>query len=99
MKRLILVILILVVSLFCYSEKVAVLNEIMKPSLSFAVDGTQLYIPEEGQIFIYSTNDYKLVKKFGKAGEGPQEFRLHPRLPMTIDASGENSFRGIYFCR
>jgi hypothetical protein len=39
------------------------------------MDDTQYYITEGASIFIYSFKDHKLVGKFGKAGEGPREFK------------------------
>jgi hypothetical protein len=40
-----------------YGEKVATLPELMKPSVSFAVDETQIYVPEGATVFIYSKKD------------------------------------------
>lgn len=40
------------------------------------VDGNQMYITEHATIYIYSTKDYHLIKKFGRRGEGPKEFKL-----------------------
>ncbi len=85
LKHIIILILILIV--FCFSgfaEKVAVLPELMKPSI-MAVDDTQLYVTEEASVFIYSLKDFELVKKFGRAGQGPQEFFIVPTLPLVID--------------
>ncbi|MCK4766300.1 MAG: hypothetical protein KAW12_29160 [Candidatus Aminicenantes bacterium] len=75
MRRIILILFLvfLVFTAFSYAEKVAVLEEIMKPG-SIAVDEKQVYINEDTTIFIYSLKDYTLKKKFGKAGEGPEEF-------------------------
>lgn len=81
------IILILIILVFCFSgfaERVAVLPELMKPRI-MAVDDTQLYVTEEASVFIYSLKDFKLVKKFGSAGQGPQEFFIVPTVPLTID--------------
>jgi hypothetical protein len=78
--------------LFCwaiYGEKVATLPELMKPSVSFAVDETQMYVPEGATIFIYSKKDYKLVKKFGREGEGPKEFKIIPEVPLSVTPKGD----------
>lgn len=100
------IILILILVLFCFSgfaEKVAVLPELMKPKI-MAVDDTQLYVTQEAAVFIYSLKDYQLVKKFGKAGEGPQEFHVLPQVPLIIDVRTDriivNSFGKIsYFTK
>jgi hypothetical protein len=38
------------------------------------MENDRLYITEETTVYIYSTQDYHLIKKFGKSGEGPGEF-------------------------
>jgi hypothetical protein len=81
------IILILILLVFCFSgfaAKVAVLPELMKPKV-MAVDDTQLYVTEEASVYIYSLKDFQLVKKFGRAGQGPQEFHIVPTVPLTID--------------
>lgn len=100
------IILILIMVVFCFSgfaAKVAVLPELMKPKV-MAVDDTQLYVTEEASVFIYSLKDYQLVKKFGRAGQGPQEFHVLPQVPLIIDVSTDriivNSFGKIsYFTK
>ncbi len=86
MKKIILLLLILMVTLFLYPSKVTTLTEVMKPG-TISVDENQLYITEGASIFIYSLKDFSLLKKFGKQGQGPQEFALHPRVPVSLDVS------------
>jgi hypothetical protein len=103
-KHIIILILILVV--FClsgFAAKVAVLPELMKPG-AMAVDDTRLYVTQEASVFIYSLKDFQLVKKFGRAGQGPQEFHILPQLPLNIDVRTDrlivNSFGKIsYFTK
>ena len=77
-KKILFVIQILLVSVFFFGAKVAVLPEITHP-YGFRVDGDRFYVTEGVTIFIYSTKDYKLKKKFGKEGEGPGEILLDRR--------------------
>ena len=63
------------------AAKVAVLSELQRPA-SITVDGNQVFITEGINVYIYSAKDYSLQKKFGKEGEGPQEFKHHPN-PMS----------------
>jgi len=86
MKKIILLLLILMVTLFLYASKVTTLTEVMKPG-TISVDENQLYVTEGASIFIYSLKDFSLLKKFGKQGQGPQEFALHPRVPVSLDVS------------
>jgi len=53
-------------------------NHIMPDAL--AVDDRQLYICEGFAVFIYSLEDFSLIGRFGKRGEGPGEFKGQPRL-------------------
>ncbi len=59
------------------------LEEIFNPS-SIKVGDQYIYIVQEANIFIYSAKDFKLFKKFGRVGEGPQEFKkpIAPWLPI-----------------
>lgn len=56
-----------------FSKLVTTFPDIARPS-RIMVDGNSLYIVEYPHIYIYSLEDYKLIKKIGKKGEGPQEF-------------------------
>ena len=60
---------------FLAAKKIAVFEELMKP-LSMAMDDQNFYIAEGTTIYIYDRKSYSLVKKFGKRGEGPQEFNM-----------------------
>jgi hypothetical protein len=53
--------------------KVIPLPDVVNPA-SVTLDENQLYITEGTSIYIYSLPDFKLIKKFGKRGEGPREF-------------------------
>jgi len=55
-------------------SKIVELPEIQDPHLILA-DKDQLYIAESNAISIYSLKNLKLVKKFGRMGEGPGELK------------------------
>jgi len=57
------------------AKKVATFPDILTP-YDLLVDEEHLYINESATIYIFSLKDYSLVKKFGKKGEGPGEFKL-----------------------
>jgi hypothetical protein len=90
MRKMVLVLLVVLLTGVGFAEKVATLHEVMKPGTILGVDDTQFYVTENATIFIYSLKDYKLIKKFGKQGEGPREFMVHPRVPITIDVSTDD---------
>ena len=55
MKKIILLLLILMITLFLYPSKVATLAEVLKPG-TISVDDNQLYVTEGTSVFIYSLN-------------------------------------------
>ncbi len=89
------VILFLVLSIGI-SARVVPLPEVMRPH-DISVDSDQLYICEHEEISIYSLKDFKRVKKFGKKGEGPQEFKsvVHVNCQsdqLVVESIGKLSF-------
>ncbi|NIM15917.1 MAG: hypothetical protein GTO45_28285 [Candidatus Aminicenantes bacterium] len=62
------------------AKKIATLEDIMRPD-AMEMGNNRLYITERATIYIYSLEDFRLVKKFGKEGEGPREFRIIPFGP------------------
>jgi hypothetical protein len=98
MKRIFVLVILLMSSFFCFGEKVVQLPDLLKPE-SLTVDDNQFYINEKASVFIYSLKDFNLKKKFGKAGEGPQEFRVQGQLlivprekDLLINSFGKLSF-------
>ncbi len=75
MRKTNLVILLLLLANLVFATKIVPLPEIIKPDL-IKVDGDDMVIAEKASISIYSLKNFKLIKKFGKEGEGPQEFKL-----------------------
>jgi|GEM_PF-2176256 len=70
---------VLMVVLFCLpvQSKSVELGEIVNPG-TLTVGEKHLYITESIHVFIYTVDGTRLVKKLGKAGEGPWEFRKSP---------------------
>ena len=64
---------------------------------SVYADGDQIYITEETSIYIYGREDFKLRKKFGREGEGPQEFKGFASLYVYPDYLLVNSTGRISF--
>jgi len=78
-----LLVLVLLLTNFVFATKTVLLPDVIKPDI-LKVDKKHLVIAEGASISIYSLEDFKLIKKFGKQGEGPQEFRLFP-FGMGLD--------------
>lgn len=82
-----------------YAEKMGVLSSTAKPD-NITIHGNELYIVEGAEIFIYSLKDLKLVRKFGKRGEGPGEMLVIPNryyncLHVTDDAIYAESYNKL----
>jgi hypothetical protein len=77
-------VLILVVSVSPVS--VARFPDLEEPTAVF-IDHNQVFITDGVTIYIYSLQDFKLQKKFGKSGPEAQEFKPYeyPNLPIYID--------------
>jgi hypothetical protein len=60
-----------------FSAEGNVIPDIYNPG-SITVDENHIYITQRVEVFIYSKKDLKLLYKFGKIGEGPQEFKQSP---------------------
>jgi hypothetical protein len=56
-----------------FAEKITTFPQLQKPE--FINVGENLICINEGAVvFLYDLNDFKLIKKFGRNGEGPGEF-------------------------
>lgn len=80
-----------------------VIPDVMNPD-SIALDDTRIYITQGPEVFIFNRRSLERVSVFGKAGEGPREFRLVPGLPLILNVEGKelevNSFGKVsYFSK
>ncbi len=57
------------------AKKVATFPELLTP-FDILVDNDRFFINESATIYSFSLKDYSLIRKFGKKGEGPGEFKL-----------------------
>jgi len=69
-----------------FARVAGILPDLLKP-VTLSVDESQIYVTQEASVYIYSLADLKLVRKFGQAGQGPQEFQVVPQIPLTLDVS------------
>ena len=72
-------------------KHVQTLPGIIKPD-AIAVAGDRLFIVENAAVSIYSLEDFRCLNKFGKAGEGPQEFKPYPLIEAAINLVIEKEF-------
>ena len=85
MRKIIFVLLsiITLMSTLVHGEKIGVLTEILKPEGIEVADG-RLYVVEGPAFFVYNLNNSTLIKKFGKAGEGPGELNTVFNFPNSL---------------
>jgi hypothetical protein len=86
MKKAVNILMVLII-LSCglmQAKKVATFSDLLKPS-RMVIENDKIYITEETTVHIYSSQDYRFVKKFGKAGEGPQEFLRFALVTPHLD--------------
>jgi hypothetical protein len=68
--------LFIVLTNLVFSAKIIPLPDLNKP-VRIKVDKDGIYINDSMTISIYSLQDFHLVKRFGKKGEGPREFKQY----------------------
>jgi len=78
MKKLLMVLIVLILMFAkpVFSVNAVSLEGFSRPSI-LLVNFNRVYILEQTSVYIYSLKDFKLIKKFGKAGEGPREFKVN----------------------
>ena len=83
-KKIILIMVVLFIfKLLGFSKVVTVFPNLSKP-YKFMVDKDRYYIIENQNVYIYSVNENKLIKKFGRKGEGPMEFTGRLNITSNI---------------
>ncbi len=82
-KLIILIVLLLIVSVLL-TAKIVPMPNLVKP-FRIRADNDKLFIGEGATIYIYSAADFTLLAKFGRAGEGPREFKLYPEESPDFD--------------
>jgi hypothetical protein len=67
--------------LHVFGEKLTTLPLLQKPE-NFIVGENLICINKGAEVFLYNLNDFKFIKKFGRNGEGPEEFK--PFFPLGL---------------
>ena len=91
------IILFLLLASFVLAEKVIPLPEVLNPNPAFyplSVNDNNIYITDGLSILIYSQKDFKLKKRFGKQGEGPQEFMGYD-MQKTVFTSIDSQYIAV----
>ncbi|MEN8154543.1 MAG: hypothetical protein ABFR75_11035 [Acidobacteriota bacterium] len=96
MKKSVIFILIFNFVFIAFGSKAVLMPGLNKP-IYMIVDNGQIFIADFPHMYIYSAEDFKLKKKFGKKGEGPQEFMGYILFEVTpdrlvLDSQGKHSY-------
>ena len=67
-----------------FSKKLAVLPQLTSP-IMIEISGDELYVLEEAEVYVYSLKDYRLLRKFGKKGEGPGQLMPNTEVPLAMN--------------
>ena len=90
--------LLLVFTNYVFAAKTTVvpLSTVLQPH-AMSVDKNHLYICENAHVSIYSLKDFQLIKRFGKKGEGPEEFKSAVTVNCQTDRLIINSVGKVSF--
>jgi len=91
MRKFVVPILMLIVSFYLFGEEIKTFPDLGKPD-SINIDKDRIYITDQASILIYSLKNFKLIKKFGRAGEGPGEFKISniDKIGLRVSIQEEN---------
>lgn len=70
------------------AEELGILDGVMQPATIDVANG-RLYMVDGEQIKIFSLNPIKLIKTFGRKGEGPKEYKILYAYPLRIGVVGD----------
>lgn len=90
MRKIIVVLMLVSVTTALGAEtKIIPMPDLLKPEALF-FDKTQMYVTEGTSIHIFALKDFKLIKKFGKQGEGPQEFIVNAQFRLLLNVQTDD---------
>lgn len=95
MKKIIIFILLSFMGLTLSGVKIADLPSLSKPE-KIVIKGDKFYVTEEAFVYIFSMNDYRLLKKYGRRGDGPGELNPQPRYKLFIEAGKDDILVNSY---
>jgi len=94
--RILIILICLLSALSIFGERLTTFLQLSKPVL-IKVGENLICINEGMTVFLYDLNDFKLIKKFGRKGEGPGEFSSDLEInilkeKIMIESQGKLSF-------
>lgn len=97
--RVLIIPICLLFALSLFGEKLTTFPQHSKPEL-IKVGKNLICINEDAVVYLYDLNDFKLIKKFGRKGEGPGEFSTSMIInileeKIMIESRGKLSFYSL----
>lgn len=94
--RVLIILICLLFALSIFGERLTTFPQLSKPVL-IKVGENLICINEGEEVYLYDLNDFKLIKKFGRRGEGPGEFSSDLEInilkeKIMIESQGKLSF-------
>jgi hypothetical protein len=74
-----------------FAKKLAALPQLINP-VSIEIDEDELYVLDEVVVYVYSLKDYRLLRKFGKKGEGQGQLMPNTEVPPAMNIANGNVF-------
>lgn len=72
-------------------KKLATLKEVVNAT-DMDIDGEELYVLDEVVVYVYSLKDYRLLRKFGRKGNGPGEMVYHRVTVVMMEIFQNNVY-------
>lgn len=74
-----------------FARKLAALPQLNQP-ISVEIDENELYVLDEVVVHVYSLNDCRLLRKFGKKGEGQGQLMPNSEVPLAMNIANGNVY-------
>ncbi len=88
--------LFLYVALPIFCKQLATLPGLLNPTM-METNKKEIFILDGAVVYVYSLDNYKLLRSFGKRGEGPGEILTSPENPLNMKLSGDNVLLHTFF--
>lgn len=103
MKHLFFAVLFICLIINVFPEKIGILSDVYHPEIIKVYDN-EIYVVEGNKIFVFSSDNLKLKRKFDREGNGPGEFKLDRNRSAAISVFpkmivAESRFKVVFLTR
>ncbi|MCP4155573.1 MAG: hypothetical protein GY757_48060 [bacterium] len=97
MKKNLFFVLLVLIAMTSFSQKIAELPEVVGEVTGLDISGDRIFVTTRRTVHIYTLKGFKHIKEFGKVGRGPGEFRLYFGMDVYDDKLLINSLAKLMF--